>query len=481
MVAKKTQFTFSIKFWVALLLTVILLLPTGTTQVAIQAASDGFHVSGTTIYDANGNPFEMRGVNIPHAWFSNYTKTSIQGAAALGANTVRIVLANGQQWNKTSYSEVSDIINWCKENNLICILEVHDATGDDNTASLNSAVDYWIGIKDLLNANTAYVIVNIANEWYGSWNGSAWADGYKTAIRTLRNAGIKNMLMVDSAGWGQYPDSIKNYGKQVFNADSHANTIFSIHMYEYAGGNASTVKTNIDNALSIGVPVVIGEFGSYHSNGDVDEYTIMSYCEAKNVGYLGWSWKGNGSGLEYLDIVNNWDGSSLTSWGNTLFYDTNGIKNTSSICTVYGGNSSGNHSGNGSSSDSSSTADYVSLFYGSADASNWSQAVSSYTTRAGGNFDASNIKSGGHFYVEYTGTQNKLELILQSWSGGANWGKVSISESGTANGNYYAKFSYDNCVAAFGSNNFSGLLDAIHVGAQDKDVTVISVCYDFGD
>ena len=44
----------------------------------------------------------------------------------------------------------------------------------------------------------------------------------------------------------------------------------------------------------------------------------MSYCTSKGVGYLGWSWKGNNSDMSYLDIANSWDGSSLSSWGNTL-------------------------------------------------------------------------------------------------------------------------------------------------------------------
>lgn len=309
------------------------------------AASNGFYVNGTSIYDANGNIFKMRGLNIPHAWFSSYTETSIKAAASLGANTVRVVLSDGQIYSKTSSGEVEYIVNLCKQNNLICILEVHDTTGSDSTSYLNNAVNYWIELKNLLNSNTKYVILNIANEWYGSWNGSGWAEGYKSAIKSLRNAGINNMLMVDCAGWGQYPDSIKYNGKEVFNADSQRNTVFSIHMYEYAGGDSTTVKTNIDNALSIGVPVVIGEFGAQHTNGDVDEQTILNYCAQKGVGYLGWSWKGNGSGLEYLDISNTWDGSSLTDWGNTLFYGTNGIKSTASVCSVYG-TSSGSSSGN---------------------------------------------------------------------------------------------------------------------------------------
>ena len=156
---------------------------------------------------------------------------------------------------------MENIISICKANNVVCILEVHDATGSDSTSDLTAAVNYWIEMKSILEANKKYVIVNIANEWYGTWDGSAWASGYASAVKSLRNAGIHNLLMVDCAGWGQYPDSIKNNGSTVINADSDNNIMFSIHMYEYAGGDASTVKTNIDNALSTGVPLTIGEFG----------------------------------------------------------------------------------------------------------------------------------------------------------------------------------------------------------------------------
>ncbi len=292
------------------------------------SSTGGMYTDGTKLYTANGNEFVMRGVNVAHAWYTDYTQTSINACANLGANCVRVVLADGQQYTKTSASEVSNIISWCKSNGLICILEIHDATGSDSTSDLNNAVNYWIEIKDILNANTDYVIVNIANEWYGTWDGAAWASGYKSAIQSLRNAGIKNVLMVDCAGWGQYPDSIKYYGSEVLSADSQGDTMFSIHMYEYAGGDASTVKSNIDNALAVGAPLVIGEFGCKHTNGDVDEYTIMSYCQERGAGYMGWSWKGNGDTWAYLDLSNTWDGSSLTSWGDTLFNSTYGIKNT---------------------------------------------------------------------------------------------------------------------------------------------------------
>lgn len=473
MVSEKTKVGRAARILTAVILTAAIIFG-GAYSPSAEATASGFYVSGTTIRDANGNAFVMRGVNVPHAWFTSQTSTSLSAIADRGANTVRVVVSDGEEYTKTTATELQNIINMCKSNQLICVLEIHDATGSDNVSDLNKAVSYWLEMKQILNSNKEYVIVNIANEWYGSWNGAAWANGYKSAISSLRNGGIENMLMVDCAGWGQYADSIKDYGKEVFDSDEDSNTIFSIHMYEYAGGSSSSVKANINNALGIGVPVVIGEFGHKHTGGDVDEATVMSYCTQKNVGYLGWSWKGNSSDVSYLDISNDWAGQSLTDWGNTLFNGANGIAQTSATCTVYTGGSSDS---SGSGGDSSQTGQYDSevLFSGTATASNWGQAVSVMTSKNGGSFNPGIITSDGYFYIEYTG--GPVELILQSWSGGSEWAKVTASEIGTVNGNSYAKYSYANCVAAFGSSNFSGLLDNIHAGAASGSVTVYSLEY----
>ena len=306
-----------------------------TPDVPVVNEGKGFYVDGQTIRDANGNEFIMRGVNVAHAWYQSNTETSLKAIADLGANCVRIVCSNGVQWTKTTKSEIEDIIEWCKENKLVCILEVHDATGSNNISDITAAAQYWAEMADLLNNNRKYVIVNIANEWYGEWNSATWAEGSKEAIGVLRDAGVKNMIMIDSAGWGQYPASIKEKGAEVFAADPDKNTVFSIHMYEYAGGNATMIKDNIDGALKCGAPILVGEFGIKHTDGDVDEKYIMQYCEQLGLGYIGWSWKGNSSGLEYLDLSNDWEGKSLTEWGEIFFKDANGVSNTSDICTVF--------------------------------------------------------------------------------------------------------------------------------------------------
>ncbi|SDQ50293.1 cellulase family glycosylhydrolase [Streptococcus equinus] len=304
--------------------------PSDTTPTT----TTGFHTSGTTLYDAKGNPFIMRGINHAYSWYPGYEDTAIPAIARTGANCVRLVITDGQQYNKTSLSEIQKLIQLCKDNKLIAIVEVHDATGSDNIQDLQKAADFWIEMKSALIGNEANVILNIANEWGGAWDSANWAAGYQQVIPKLRNAGIKNTLMVDCAGWGQYPQSIAEAGQSVVQADSQHNIMFSIHMYEYAGAYGA-VQSNIDSALNVGVPLCIGEFGIKHTNGPVDYKTIMSYSQSKGVGYLGWSWKGNGDTWAYLDIAQDWGGSQLSEQGKAIIYDQNGIKNTSKSCSIF--------------------------------------------------------------------------------------------------------------------------------------------------
>lgn len=303
-------------------------------------AVKGFQVSGTTLLDANGQAFVMRGINHAHTWWKGNEETAIKAIADLGANTVRIVLSNGDRWSYDDIDTVKNLLSICEKNKLIALLEVHDATGSDDYTKLANAVDYFIAMKDALVGKEDRVIINIANEWFGTWDSQGWANGYKQAIPRLRNAQLKHTLLIDCAGWGQYPKSVHDLGKEVFDADPEKNTMFSIHMYEYAGGNAADIKHNIDGVLNQGLAVCIGEFGLRHTDGDVDEATIMRYCQEKGVGWIGWSWHGNGDTWKYLDMSTDWSGSQLTEWGNIVVHGNNGLKQTSKICSIFDSSSS---------------------------------------------------------------------------------------------------------------------------------------------
>ncbi len=303
-------------------------------------AAAGFTISGGRLLDANGNQFIMRGVSHAHTWYPSQTN-SFASIKALGANSVRVVLSSGDRWTKNTASDVANVITLCKNNRLICVLEVHDTTGygeDGAATTLSRAVDYWISIQSVLTGQEKYIIVNIGNEPYG--NGSAgnnWASDTSAAIRRLRTAGFQHTIMVDAPNWGQdWQNIMRDNAQTVFNADTARNTIFSIHMYGVYN-TAAKVTDYLGRFRTAGLPIVVGEFGNMHSDGDPDEDTIMSYSQANGIGYLGWSWSGNGGGVEYLDMVNNFNANSLTPWGQRIFNGANGIKQTSREATVYGG------------------------------------------------------------------------------------------------------------------------------------------------
>jgi mannan endo-1,4-beta-mannosidase len=294
----------------------------------------GLHVSGTNIVEANGNSFVMRGVSHPYAWHKNQNQ-SFSDIKKLGANTLRVVLDSS-----IGAGEVSNVISACKQNRLICVLEDHDTTGygeNGNAITLDQAANYWIGLKSVLAGQENYVVINIGNEPYGNNNTSGWTDATIGAIKKLRGAGLKHQIMVDGPNWGQdWSGVMRSSAKSVFTSDPQRNTVFSVHMYGVYG-TASKITDYYDAFQSAGLPLVVGEFGWKHTDGDVDKDTIINEAQSRGIGYLGWSWSGNSGGVEYLDVATNFNPDQLASWGQRIFNGANGIRATSKEATVYGG------------------------------------------------------------------------------------------------------------------------------------------------
>lgn len=302
---------------------------------------DGFYVDGSVLRDANQNAFEMRGTNYAYTWYKweGNEDATLKEIAGYGANTVRIVLTDGIAYGSAANTagEVANLISICEKYNLVCVLEVHDATGKDDTDSLYTAAKYFASIASTLTGHEDTVIVNIANEWQGSTNDSAWQSAYIEAVKIIRDAGLTHCIMCDAGGWGQGYSTVVNGGAAVLAADPEKNCMFSVHMYGTAGGSESTIKSIIDSMIARQLCLCIGEFGFTHSDGDVQEGYIMEYAEQQSIGWLSWSWYGNGSPVEYLDMSSANVGGTLSDWGKDVIYGTNGWQNTAEICTVYSG------------------------------------------------------------------------------------------------------------------------------------------------
>ncbi|MEU1901200.1 cellulase family glycosylhydrolase [Nocardiopsis dassonvillei] len=304
-------------------------------------ADTGFRVSDGRLVDAAGNDFVLRGVSHAHTWYTQETQ-SFADIKSLGANAVRVVLSSGQRWTENTAADVANVVDECKTNRLICVLEVHDTTGygdQAGAATLDQAVDYWLRIQEAVEGEEDHILVNIGNEPYG--NDAAinqnWAADTSDAINRLRDAGFDHTLVVDAPNWGQdWAGVMRDNAQSVFDSDPHANTVFSVHMYGVYQ-QESTVVSYLEHFVDAGLPLIVGEFGHDHSDGNPDEDAIMSHAERLGLGYIGWSWSGNGSPVEYLDMVEGFDVDSLTPWGERIFNGPNGIAATAEEAPVYGG------------------------------------------------------------------------------------------------------------------------------------------------
>lgn len=432
------------------------------------------------------------------------TKAMIDKIAEKGFSTLRIPVRWDDHYTDSNYTidssymdRVETVVNYGLADGMYVIINVHhndlqkqvSTDGSTQWRVKNELSTIWKQIGNRFKNYGDKLIFEVNNEprYEEDWGGNSayydcvnqYNEAARSAIRSTGGNNSSRLVMLPT--YCASADSPKLYGwKNLSNDNMIAVSIHAYKPFDFAyEGNGHSNWTNDDyNSLagtfselnsvfvSKGIPVVIGEFGATEKANYDDrvKYAEVYATMAKSYGMPCLWWDNN-----------------VTGYGKENF----GIFDRNSCTFRYGriADAMINVYKKGSTSDTdkpSGNDNYVSLFYGSSSASKWGQAVGAATTKSGGSFNASNIKSGGHFYVEYDGNEGELELIMQSFNGGASWAKVKISEKGYANGHKYAKFSYDNCVSAFGTSNFTGLLDKIYVGAKDSSITVYSLCYDFG-
>jgi mannan endo-1,4-beta-mannosidase len=180
-------------------------------------------------------------------------------------------------------------------------------------------------------------LVNIANEW----SGTDYRNAYTAAINQLRSSGINHTLVIDANGFGQNAAAIMTDGPALLAADPQHNLVFSVHMYDAfsaaRGGGQARITSTLEQAVTAGLPLVVGEFGWQGGTPPVaiDAAFIMSECARLRIGFFPWSWKGNDPNLAYLDLSVDWEGARLNPWGTQVSQGATGITQTARRATIF--------------------------------------------------------------------------------------------------------------------------------------------------
>ncbi|MFW7379804.1 MAG: glycoside hydrolase family 5 protein [Oligoflexus sp.] len=306
-----------------------------------------FYVKNGKLFDKSGHEFIMRGVNNPHAYYLEQSYQALTEIKNMGFNTVRIVWCadNLQRADRCDpkdmhpIEELRKVLKRMKELQLVAVLNLQNATGSDETEHLAAMVDWYLkpDVKQVLIDYQDILLLNIANEWFGTWSDAAqnYRKTYMEQIPRFRDEGLDHVLIVDARGWGQQFESIPENYAAIQAVDD--NLMFSAHLYDVFDSKEKVEKV-FNTVRQQNIPFLVGEFGCEHYPGQpVECEAIMKEAnsQAGRYGYLAWSFSGNSGILKALDVVESSNWKELTDWGRTLLNDPNGIKYSSQTACFF--------------------------------------------------------------------------------------------------------------------------------------------------
>ena len=308
-------------------------------------ATPTMQVNGRFLYDANNQKMILRGANLPllDDW-SFPGSDKLTELEKTGVNTVRI------QWyinygnpSRPAYTltDLDNFLTKCKNNFIIPVLELHDFTcGSDVTVLNSQAIPWWISsaVLTILNKHKKYLIINLANE-LGVYRWAAnpttalldFKNAYKTAITSIRNAGLDMPIMIDAPDCGTTISAFNSIGVELVNHDPKHNLLLSSHTYWAGYDGTSEIAAAITNNL----PIVFGEVANKQfDNGDECYYDIdgtsvnhvpptgfayqnlLNTCQTNELGWIVWSWYPDNCSARRMSSDGNY--VNLTIFGNDI-------------------------------------------------------------------------------------------------------------------------------------------------------------------
>ena len=307
-------------------------------------SAPALHVAGTSLVDGNGKQVTLHGVNRSGTEFmcvQGYgffdgpaDAASINAIKSWHVNAVRVPL-NEDCWIGTSNVNAAyaganyrtAIKNWVdslRNAGLTPIVEMHwsrgQYTGNSSGCSdVNAtcqkpmpganAVPFWQSVADTFK-DTNQVVFDLFNEPYADRSESSttqawlcWRDGscpgipyqvsgFQKLVDTVRATGSKNVILLGGLAYSNDLSQWLTYKP----TDPTGNLAAAFHVYNFNTCSSTSCFDSTLAPVAAQVPLVAGEIGENTcSHGFIDQ--VMSWFDAKKLGYLGWTW-------------NTWDCSS---------------------------------------------------------------------------------------------------------------------------------------------------------------------------
>jgi len=260
----------------------------------------------------------------------NYiTRKDVQFVKRTGSNTIRIPFHYklftdedymGLTVNQDGFARIDSVVNWCREEGLFVILDMHDApggqTGDniddsygypwlfDSQPSQKLYCDIWRKIADYYKNEPVILGYELFNEPIAPYfenmeelNGKL-KDVYKMGIKAIREVDNNHIILLGGSQWNGNFNPLRNVE---FNDDK---LMYTCHRY---GGEPTpdAIRDFINFRDSVNLPMYMGEIG--HNTNE----WMAAFCktmEDNNIGWTFWPYKKmNGSCFASVVPPDGWD------------------------------------------------------------------------------------------------------------------------------------------------------------------------------
>ena len=242
----------------------------------------------------------------------NYiTRKDIEYIASTGANTVRLpfhykLFTNedymGINSKDEGFARIDSVVNWCRDNNLYLILDMHDAPGGQTGDNIDDSYGYpWLFESEKCQQQFCNIWRDIALHYsnepvilgYELINepiapyfdnmeelNSKLETLHKRAVKTIREVDNNHIILLGGAQWnGNFkPFTDSKYDDKL---------MYTCHRY---GGEPTedAIKEIIEFKNRVGLPMYMGEIGH---NTDEWQSSFCEVLEKNNIGYTFWPYK----------------------------------------------------------------------------------------------------------------------------------------------------------------------------------------------
>ncbi len=288
-----------------------------------------------------------------NAWFNyHFTKTDVDSMKAWRFNSIRAVLhykwftppieeepiTDEITWIDKGFDMIDSLLEWCSDNEMYLILDMHGAPGgqgkdasisdydpskpslwesDANKAKLIAlwkklAEKYkeepWIGAYEMIN-ETNWDFENSGNENGCNCNQNLpLIELYKNIIDTIRKVDQNHIVIIGGNCWGN------NYNGMNSLASYDDNLIYSFHKY-WNYNNQSSIQEILNLRDNLNVPIWLGEGGE---NSNTWFTNVIKLCEQNKIGWAFWPIKKNGTcnilsvetNEDYMNLIEYWKGNA---------------------------------------------------------------------------------------------------------------------------------------------------------------------------